>query len=127
MKMNKFVKTIKKQNIYKEYLNSLNGILRLTSRELDILAKIIEYNPTATDQSEFSNVVSIQVRRKIIKELRVNKSNLSRFISNLIDKNYIIKDPITKGTYINKALVPIIDDNVVTIQMIINIKDDKNN
>lgn len=127
MKMNKFVKNIKQSDIYKEYLNSLNGILRLTPRELDILAKIVEYNPNATDQTEFANVVSLQIRRKLIKELRVNKSNLSKFISNFIDKKILIKDSITGGVHINKALSPIIDNDTVTIQMIIKLNDDKNN
>lgn len=127
MKMNKFVKTIKRSDIYKEYLNSLNGILRLTPRELEILAKIIEYNPTATDRMEFSNVVSLQVRRKIIKSLLVNKSNLSKHITGFLDKRYLIKDDITGAVYINKSLVPIIDNDTVIIHMIINIQDDKNN
>ena len=127
MKMNKFVKTIKQSDIYKEYLNSLNGILRLTPRELEILAKIIEYNPKATDRMEFSNVVSLQVRRKLIKNLLVNKSNLSKHITSFLDKRYLMKDDITGAVYINKSLVPIIDNDTVIIHMIINIQDDKNN
>lgn len=32
--MNKLVKTVKKADLYKTFLNSMNGILGLTNREL---------------------------------------------------------------------------------------------
>lgn len=122
--MNKFVKVVKPANIYKEFLNSLNGILHLTPKGLDILAKIIELNPKATDQSEYSNAVSLPIRRKIIKDLHINKANLSNYIFQFFKANLLIKDPITKAVHINKALFPIIEDNRVIIQMIIDIKDE---
>ena len=127
MKMNKFVKTVKPSDVYIEYLQSLNGLLQMTPRELEILAKIVELNPKATDQSEFSNVVSLPVRRKIIKDLLVNKANLSTHINNFIKKNILIKNEITGAIYLNKAITPIIDNDEIIIQMIIKLNDDKNN
>lgn len=117
--MNRFVKQIEPSNIYREYLTSLNGLLRLTEKELDILAKIIELNPSSTDPEVYANVVSLPVRRKVIKDAKVNKANLSKHITNFTKRGYLIKDNITGSVVINKALVPIIENGVVTIQMII--------
>ena len=40
--MNKLVKTVSKTDLYKEFLKSLNGILDLTDRELELLATFID-------------------------------------------------------------------------------------
>lgn len=125
--MNKFVKTVKTSNIYVEFLKSLNGLLQLTPRELMVLAKIIEFNPTATNSSMYVNVVSLPVRRRLIKELRVNKSNLSTHIGKFLKQRILYKDFDTGSIYLNRAIVPIIDNNTVTIQMTINLNDEKNN
>ena len=42
--MNKLVKGVNKNNLYYEYLKSLNGILNLTNKELDIMVKLMEYD-----------------------------------------------------------------------------------
>ena len=126
MKMNKFAKTVERSSIYIEYLRSLNGLLRLTERELTILAKIIELNPDATNENEYRNVVSLPVRRKIIKEANINKTNLSKFIGGFIKNKILIRDVITGSTHLNKAVVPVIEDGQVIIQMIIKIKDGNN-
>lgn len=39
--MNKLVKVISKTDLYKEFLRSLNGILDLTDRELELLETFI--------------------------------------------------------------------------------------
>lgn len=40
--MNKLVKTVNKKDLNYEYLRSLNGILELTNRELELLSKFVE-------------------------------------------------------------------------------------
>ena len=35
--MNKLVKTVSRTDLYREFLNSLNGILKLTDREFDLI------------------------------------------------------------------------------------------
>ena len=48
--MNKLVKTVNSDNLNYEFLKSLNGILKLTDRELELLTKLIEidskFDPT---------------------------------------------------------------------------------
>lgn len=127
MKMNRFVKTVTPSEIYTEYLKSLNGLLRLTDRELEILAKIIELNPKVSDDNEFENVVSLQVRRRIMYLTKVNKANLSKHITNFVNRKYLIRDNITKCVKINKALIPVITDGKIIINMTINIEDGNNN
>lgn len=39
--MNKLVKTVNKDDLITEFLTSLNGILRLTDRELELMAELI--------------------------------------------------------------------------------------
>lgn len=40
--MNKLVKQDNKTDLYKEFLTSLNGVLQLTDRELELMTTLVE-------------------------------------------------------------------------------------
>ena len=42
--MNKLVKTVSNSNLYYEFLQSLNGILKLTDRELELFATLLKFD-----------------------------------------------------------------------------------
>lgn len=123
MRTNRFVKNVNRSEIYLEYLKSINGILKLTNKELDILAKIIELSPDGADNSVYRNVISLQLRRTIMRESNTNKANLSKYIGKFIKSKYLILDPLTKAIHINKALVPTIVDGEVSIQFLFKIQE----
>ena len=80
--MNKYSKKIKEKNKYREFLKVLNGNLHLSDREIDILALLVqidkEWRPLF--EGDYKNVNSTDNRRSVMKESRVNKNNLTRFI-----------------------------------------------
>lgn len=40
--MNKLVKAVKKTDLYREFLKSLDGVLQLTTREQDLMVLLID-------------------------------------------------------------------------------------
>ena len=70
--MNKLVKGIDKNNLYYEYLKSLNGILNLTDRELTIMVKLMEYDAELDKTPDVSkNVVDASHRKRIKDEIYI--------------------------------------------------------
>ncbi len=92
--MNKYRKQIKEKNKYREFLKVLNGNLYLTDRELEILALLvqldIEWRPHF--EGDYKNVNSTDSRRSIMKESRINKNNLTRYIRRFKEKGLLIEN-----------------------------------
>lgn len=112
--MNKLVKTVTNDTLIIEFLKSLNGILNVTEREMELLAKLVEldmkYDPTLDDTK---NVVSTKNRKLIKEQLGITPDNLSRYITRFKNKGILIKGKADDEMYVNKALIPdIIKDRV---------------
>jgi len=90
--MNKYRKQIKPKNKYREFLKVLNGNLHLTDRELEILSLLMkideEWVPVL--DGEIKNVISTDTRKAIMRETRVNKNNLTRYVGMLKEKGLLI-------------------------------------
>lgn len=112
--MNKLVKTVTKDTLIYEFLKSLNGILDITDRELELLSKLVEldmkYDPTS---GENKNVCSTKNRKIIKQELGITPDNLSRYITKFKEKGILVKGKADDELFVNKALIPeIIKDRV---------------
>lgn len=121
--MNKLVKTVSKSDLYKEFLKSLNGILDLTDRELELLATFIEIDINTPKLPNISkNVISTENRKYIRKVLGITPDNLSRYITKFKNQGILVKGRVEDEVMVSKALVPeIIGDRVqVTIVLRIN-------
>ena len=67
--MNKLVKSVNKNDLVTEFLISLNGILRLTDRELELMAEFIRLDLNYNKQpNENKNIRSEE--RRVGKECR---------------------------------------------------------
>lgn len=127
--MNKLVKTVSKADLYKEFLKSLNGILDLTDRELELLATLVDIDVNTPKTPEVSkNVISTSNRKYIRKLLGITPDNLSRYIAKFKERGFLVKGKIEDEVMVNKALVPeIIGDRIqVTIILRINKEEDEN-
>lgn len=127
--MNKLVKTVSKADLYKEFLKSLNGILDLTDRELELLATLIDIDVNTPKLPNISkNVISTDNRKYIRKLLGITPDNLSRYITKFKERGFLVKGRIEDEVIVNKVLVPeIIGDRIqVTIILRINEKENKN-
>lgn len=121
--MNKLVKSVNKTDLYKEFLKSLNGILDLTDRELELLATFVELDINTPKLPNISkNVINTENRKYIRKTLGITPDNLSRYIAKFKNQGILVGGKLEDEVMVNKALIPeIIGDRVqVTIILKIN-------
>lgn len=116
--MNKLVKIVEKQDLYREFLKSINGILQLTDRELDLLLILIDiYNnmPKLPDYSK--NVISTENRKYIKTTTGITSDNLSRYLTRFKSKGILVKGRVDDEWLLNPAVIPeVIGDRIqVTI------------
>lgn len=125
--MNKLIKTIPQDKLSYEFLHSLNGIIGLTVRELEILSRFLDLHMSAIKNKTTKKAVDCtEHRRKIINEFRVSKENLSRYIKTYKEKQLFVKDRINNVTTFNSAIVPIlIGGKTVQITMILKINENE--
>lgn len=124
--MNKLVKSVDRDDLITEFLMSLNGILRLTDRELELMAEFIRLDINyVRGPNENKNIANRLNRKHIISTLGITKDNLSRYIKSFKEKGILVSGPAEDELSVNKALIPeIIGDRVqVTIIIRINERD----
>ena len=120
--MNKLVKTIDKKDLYFEFLTSLNGILQLTNREMELLTVLMNIDVTAPKLPDYTkNIISAENRKYIKATLGITKDNLSRYIGRFKDKGIIVKGRADDEWLINPALIPEIIGDRVQISIILKI------
>lgn len=120
--MNKLVKTIDKKDLYFEFLTSLNGILQLTNREMELLTVLINIDVNTPKLPDYTkNIISAENRKYIKATLGITKDNLSRYIGRFKDKGIIVKGRADDEWLINPALIPEIIGDRVQISIILKI------
>lgn len=124
--MNKFVKTnIDKKDITFEYINSINGFLKLAPKELQLLVELINLD-IYYDSSDGApkNIANTKNRKYLMKQLNMTRDNLSTYIKKLRLKGLLIKDGPDK-LYVMKELKPVlIGKNTVQVVLILKTKND---
>ena len=113
--MNQYKKIIKRSKLYKEFVDILNGKLQLSQRESDLLALLVKIDVEWVSRvdGEEKNILSTDNRRLIMKETRINKSNLSKYINMLKDKGVLV---VSNNKYsISPIVTPNIEDKQVTV------------
>lgn len=83
----KLKRVVTRDNFYKEYYTALNGVLRLSKLELNILAQLSIYKNRGED------ILDKAIRKEIAMKLGITTFNLNNYIGILKDKKMlIIKD-----------------------------------
>lgn len=125
--MNKLVKGVSKTDLYNEFLRSLNGILKLTDRELELLSTFIQIDINTPKLPNISkNVISTENRKYIRKTLGITPDNLSRYITKFKNSGILVKDKIEDEVVVNKALIPEVIGDRVQITIILRLNKDEN-
>ena len=121
--MNKLVKTVTNDTLILEFLKSLNGILNITDREMELLAKLVEldmkYDPTI---DEPKNVCSTKNRKYLKETLGITPDNLSRYFTRFKNKGILVKGKADDELSVNKALIPEIIKDRVQLTLIFKIQ-----
>lgn len=124
--MNKLVKTVSNNELIPEFLRALNGILRLTDRELELMAALIKLDIEYVKEPNINKNVANRVNRKyIIDNLGITKDNLSRYIKSFKEKGILIAGPAEDELSVNKALIPIVIGDRLQLTIILKINDSK--
>lgn len=121
--MNKLVKTVSNEELIPEFLQALNGILRLTDRELELMATLIKMDMEYVKEPNTNKNVANRYNRKyIIENLGITKDNLSRYIKSFKEKSILIAGPAEDELSVNKALIPVVIGDRLQLTIILRIK-----
>ena len=91
--MNKLVKKVSSKELIPEFLRALNGILRLTDRELELMVMLIQLDIDYVKTEDNKNVANTANRKLIMSTLGITKDNLSRYIKSFKEKGLLIEGP----------------------------------
>ena len=104
--MKSFRKKVSKNRAYREYVDILNGKLHLSLREADVLAVLLQLNAEwGSMVKEIGNVLSTDVRRVLMRETFITKTNLTRYIASLEEKGILVKQD-NGNLMINEIFIP---------------------
>ena len=118
--MNKLVKTVSKDQLNYAFLKSLNGILNLTDRELELLTKLVELDVNFDPSTgESKNVASTANRKLIKKELGITPDNLSRYLTKFKTDGLLLNGKVDDELVVNKILIPELIKDRVQITIIL--------
>ena len=124
--MNKLVKGVSKTDLYNEFLKSLNGILDLTDRELQLLSTFIQLDINTPKLPNISkNVISTENRKYIRKTLGITPDNLSRYITKFKNQGLLVKGRVEDEVMVNKALIPEVIGDRVQITIVLRLNKDE--
>ena len=125
--MNKLVKKVSSKELIPEFLRVLNGILRLTDRELELMVMLIQLDIDYVKTDDNKNVANTANRKLIMSTLGITKDNLSRYIKSFKEKGLLIEGPAEDDLYVNKALIPIVIGDRLQLTIILKIKNETEN
>lgn len=124
--MNKLVKTVSRTDLYREFLNSLNGILKLTDRELELLTTFIDIDVNTPKLPNVrKNVISTENRKYIKRTLGITPDNLSRYIAKFKQQGILRIGKADDEVMVSKALIPEIIGDRVQITIILKVNKDE--
>lgn len=126
--MNKLVKTVKKDDLHSEFLKSLNGIMDLPKRELQLLTLLVklQMEPQLSNNDPESGVLSANNRKFIETTIGITQDNQSRYYKKFKDLGYLVKGKIDRQWLVNQILLPQVIKDRVQITLILKIKDEEN-
>ena len=122
--MNKFIKTVKEEDVCFEFLRVMNGIMGLTNRELDVFSALVALRIRDMKDKRLSrlSVDRTSNRKEIMSKLGVTKDNMSKYIG-IFKENYLIYRSREGQTKILDSLIPdIIGGKVVQTTILIKIQ-----
>ena len=110
-------KKVSRDDIFTEYVNTLNGVLRLSKREAEVFSLMLRFNEdTESDLLDFS-----YIRKVIVHTLGISEANLSRYLGTLKDRRLLVLD--NNKWVINDNIKPILDNDLVEVTFILEIDD----
>lgn len=93
------------RNLVQDYITAVNGILKLTDREIEVVAAFIRYDK--------ENAATPSARKYVAEELEMKSvAVLNNFVKALKDKGVILPVPDKKNRYVYHPIIRDIRDDV---------------
>lgn len=123
--MNKFIKTVTEDRVCYEFMHSLNGIIGLTERELQVFSVLLSmrFQDIKTKNPRLS-IDRAENRKRIINEYRIGKENLSRYIKKYRKKGLIYTTKYGNNVIMDALLPQVVGGKTVQVTMILKINQD---
>ncbi len=123
--MNTLAKTVRPSELSIEFLKSLNGLMNLSGRELELLSVFLDLQMEIKKRKLKVNIDSTSHRKLIMTMTNITRENLSRYIKKYKDRGIFVRyDNILA---VNKVLVPdVIANKQVQIAIVLKIKSNDN-
>ena len=123
--MNKFIKTVTEERVCYEFMNSLNGIIGLTERELQVFSVLLSMRlQDIKAKNPRLSIDRAENRKRIINEYRIGKENLSRYIKKYRKKGLIYTTKYGNNVIMEALLPQIVGGKTVQVTMILKINQD---
>lgn len=106
---------VKRNNVFREYARVLNGILDLSPREMEVFSLLlrIDYEWRPVLPMDTKNVLSTDNRKKIMRETRVNKNNLTKYVSVLKNRGLVIETQQGGWEVVPQLLPVLVGDKLI--------------
>lgn len=126
--MNKLVKRIKKEDLCSEFLNTLNGIIDLPKRELQLLTLLVklQMEPQLSNNNPEDGVISAVNRKYIEQELGITADNQSRYFKKFKELGYLVKGKFDRQWLVNQILIPQVIKDRIQLTIVLRIEDEEN-
>jgi len=104
-------KIVSRDTVFTDYVNILNGVFRLSKREVEVFSLMLRFNEdTDSDLLDFS-----YIRKVIVETLGISEANLSRYLGTLKDRRLLVlKD---NKWVINENIKPTLEDGLVEVTL----------
>ncbi len=119
--MNKFIKSVSIDRVPYEFLLSMNGILGLTQREIEVLSGFIDLVKTSNRDSKV-NIDNSDNRNSIASRFNLDKGNLCKMISKYKRHGIFVKNRNGKMSILDALIPTIIANKAVQVSIILKIK-----
>ena len=125
--MNKLVKQVNKNDLCTEFLKTLNGIIDLPNRELQVLTLLVklQMEPQLSNNNPEDGVISANNRKYIEQTLGVTADNQSRYFKKFKDLGYLVKGKFDRQWVVNQILIPQIIKDRVQLTIILRINEEE--
>ncbi len=116
-------KKISKKHLYREFVRVLNGLLQLSDREAEVLSLLmgIDANWYPVLETEIKNILSTDSRRALMKETRINKNNLTKYLNTLKEKGLLAGNS-GEGYFINPIFMPKETGGIVEVVFVLDLE-----
>lgn len=101
---------------YVKYLEIVNAMMRrkLTHKEMEVLAAFMSQDKNLISEDMFNGVV----RKKVMEKLGLKPGGLGNHLKVLIEKEFLVKNEVTKKITIKPYLVPEDNDQGFRIKLV---------